>query len=107
MDVTPTERHRIAFYAEGCSLRVVPGHCDVQVGDWVTFYNLHKDPIIVLVPSEELFGTSMFRLESRGSSEKFEVMKGAMGCYPFLVYDPATRRFGHASLPRIIVYPVA
>ena len=103
----PTRRHRIAFCAEGRTVRVLPGHREVEAGDWVTFYNLHADPVNVLIPSEDLFGeTKIFPLESGGRSDAFRVVKGALGCYPYAVYDPVTREFGHGSgVPIIIVYP--
>jgi len=104
--MNPTTRHRIAFCAQGRTLRVVPGQREVEAGDWVVFYNLYKGPVNVLIPSDDLFGKTMiFTLKRGGKSDAFQVVKGALGCYPYAVYDPLAREFGHASVPIIIVYP--
>ena len=73
----------------------------------MTLSNLHAGPVDVLIPSKDLFGRKMiFTLKPGRRSEAFRVVKGALGCYPYAVYDPVTREFGHGSgVPIIIVYP--
>jgi len=103
----PTRRHRIAFCADGCTMRVVPGHLEVEAGEWVTFSNLYAGLVDVWIPSKDLFGKKMiFTLKPGHKSEALRVVKGAIGCYPYAAYDPVTREFGHGSgVPIIIVYP--
>ena len=103
----PTKRHKIEFRAKGRTLVVVPGHCEVRVGDWVTFDNLNADPVNVLILNKDLFGkTRIFTLKHGTKSRAFRVVKGASGRYPYAVYDPVARKFGHGSgVPIIIVLP--
>jgi hypothetical protein len=103
----PTKRHKVAFCADGHTVRVIPGHREVEVEDWVTFYNLLPGPVNVCIPSKDLFGeTKFFTLKRRAKSDAFQVVKGALGCYPYAVYDPIAREFGHGSgVPIIIVLP--
>ena len=107
--MTNGQNHVVVIFNDGNTAAVAPGQVVAANGDTVTFRNITRTPVTLVLPDKKIFKDSssvdLIPEDQKPFPEvQLTVDADEVGNYPYTVYHSSQKEFGHASIPNIIVY---